>query len=168
MNITGYASVFGNVDSYGDIVEQGAFVDSPNIERVKLCYQHNISDVIGRINQLKEDERGLWIDATILPTSLGKDVSILLEGNAINEMSIGYRIIEQTLDENRNHHLTKLHLIEISIVSRAANEEAVVLSLEKKSELMIDELSEMSDERLTQLKNAIDNEFNARILTKIN
>ena len=58
--IEGYASVFGNVDSYGEIVEPGAFVDSlvaskRNGRKIKMLYQHDPHQPIGVWEDLAED-----------------------------------------------------------------------------------------------------------------
>ena len=48
--IEGYAAKFGNVDSYNDIIQQGAFalfLASEDAKRVRLCYQHDFDNVIG-------------------------------------------------------------------------------------------------------------------------
>ena len=41
--IEGYAAKFGNVDSYNDIIQRGAFalfLASEDAKRERLCYQH--------------------------------------------------------------------------------------------------------------------------------
>ena len=93
--IEGYGAYFGNVDSYGDIIRAGAFalfLASEDAKRVKLCWQHNFDDVIGVIEEMREDERGLWFRAKISNTTLGKDAATLIEDGALNEFSIGYGV----------------------------------------------------------------------------
>lgn len=173
LNVKGYASVFGNEDSYGDIVEKGAFAESLAQEgqRVQFCYNHEMSKVCGVINELREDMKGLYMDVDILPTTLGKDLMILIEGNAIKEFSIGYRTKEfrdETINERTIRHLTQLKLIEVSAVSRAANPEATIISTSRKSENLINSLSELSYTDLLAAERAIKAEQIKRILTKIN
>lgn len=172
LNVKGYASVFGNEDSYGDIVEKGAFIDclAKEANRVQFCYQHRLDKVCGVINELREDVKGLYVDVDILPTSLGKDVMILLDAGAVKEFSIGYRTTEfrdEMVNERTIRHLTKLKLIEVSTVSRAANPEATVISTSKKSEEIIQDLEQMSEAQLNELKTAIIEEYARRFLNEL-
>ena len=71
--VEGYAATFDREpDSYGDVIAPGAFaetVESWNAKTaqgiyVPLLYGHNTSDPeynIGRITEIREDERGLWV-----------------------------------------------------------------------------------------------------------
>lgn len=172
LNVKGYASIFSNEDSYGDIVEMGAFKESLEKEsgRVQFCFQHRLDKVCGVINEIYEDAKGLYIDVDILPTTLGKDLAILIEAGAIKEFSIGYHTKEfrdEMAGEKTVRHLTKLKLIEVSAVSRAANPEAVVLSISKKSEQIIQGLSQLSDAELTGLKAAVVSESAKRFINQL-
>ena len=92
--LEGYAAVYGNVDSYKDIIQAGAFdafLLSEEAKRVKFCFNHDIYKVIGVVEELKSDEKGLWFRAKLSNTSLGKDVAVLIEDGALSEFSIGYR-----------------------------------------------------------------------------
>ena len=136
--IEGYAAKFGNVDSYNDIIQQGAFalfLASEDAKRVRLCYQHDFDNVIGVIESMFEDEQGLRFRAKISNTTLGKDVATLLEDGAINEFSIGYKTVKSSMDEQQNiRTLQEVYLYEISPVTRAANEKATLQASERKEE----------------------------------
>ena len=137
LHIRAYALVFGNVDSYGDIIASkacDAYLASEEASRTKLCYQHNLSDVIGVITDKGVDDKGMWFEADILPTTLGKDVATLMKAGAINEISIGYWANEYHYEkrEGYDHELRILDAItiaEISPVTRAANPQAVVTAI---------------------------------------
>lgn len=172
LNVKGYASVFGNEDSYGDIVEAGAFVESLAVEgkRVQFCYNHDMSKVCGVFNELREDAKGLYVDVDILPTSVGRDLKILMESGAIKEFSICYRTKEfrdEMQNERTIRHLTKLKLIEVSAVSRAANAEATLISATRKSEEWQFDIKSMTDAELNQIKAAITEEFADRMLKSL-
>ena len=86
LHIKAYALAFGNVDSWGDIIAPGAcdkFLASEDFKRMALCYQHNISEVVGVITDAGVDEKGMWIEADVLPTTTGKDVQTLIKAGAI-------------------------------------------------------------------------------------
>jgi HK97 family phage prohead protease len=165
--VEGYAAVFGNEDSYNDIIVAGAFtktIAGKEGKRIKLCLQHDMEDIVGKIVELKEDEKGLWFKAKISNTTMGKDLSILIEDDAINEISIGYQSIVWEVDEVRNVRLLKeVKLYEISFVSRAANEQATIRATEVKAG-QPKPIEEMKDEELIKLKSEIEGEINIRTI----
>ena len=140
MHIKAYALAFGNVDSYGDVILPNAcdkFLASEEADRMRLCYQHDRADVIGVITGKGVDSYGMWIEADILPTALGKDVQLLLDKGALNEFSIGYRTDKCYYEmwEEYKYEIRVLEEItirEVSLVSIAANPKAVLL--DKKDE----------------------------------
>lgn len=131
---TGYGSVFGVVDSYNEVVAAGAFVDSLAEIKAKgrtlpILWQHRTGEPIGnwKIDTLKEDSRGLigegelWLEES----SYAKTAYRGMKSGAITGLSIGYWVRESTFDEKtRIRTLTKLDLVEISIVTTPANDEA--------------------------------------------
>ena len=126
---SGYAAVFENIDSGGDVIEPGAFTKTlaEGWERVKILALHNDGCLpIGRPLELKEDANGLFISARISDTTLGRDVKVLLRDNVLNELSIGYDPIIFEYDENGLRHLREVKLWEVSVVTWAMNQEAVI------------------------------------------
>ena len=136
LTMKAYALAFGNVDSWGDIIAPGAvdeFLKSADFGRMALCYQHDIREVIGVITAAGVDEKGMWIEADVLPTTTGKDVQTLIRGGAIKEFSIGYYADEYHYEKRDGYMsdiriLDKITIIEVSPVTRAANEDAVLIS----------------------------------------
>lgn len=126
---TGYASVFGNLDSYRDVIDQGAFRKTLQefAHRVKVLWQHDPYAPIGRPLVMKEDDRGLYVEAKVSPTTLGKDCLILMEDGVINELSIGYSAIKEAWDsEAKVRRLSEVKLWEFSPVTWAANDLALI------------------------------------------
>ena len=155
MRFEGYLSVFGNVDSYGEVVEKGACVGS--IKSIEACgrylpilenhggWKANASDVtpIGYFESLKEDNVGLYVKGVLYSTVRGKDIYILLKESPRGQMgmSIGYRVIKSrnaTREEYERSgvelYLEEIELLEGSIVTFPANTEARVEDV--KSEIM--------------------------------
>jgi HK97 family phage prohead protease len=133
--IEGYASVFGVVDSYGEVVEPGAFVDSlvksqRTGRRIKMLYQHDPHQVLGVWDDLAEDSKGLYVKGRLLIDKSPKAAEVhgLLQERALDGLSIGYRTIEAKPKEGKPGVLSllKLDLFENSIVTFAANERARV------------------------------------------
>lgn len=168
LHIRAYACAFGNVDSYGDIIEPTAldeFLKSEDAARMKLCYQHNFSEVIGVITDKGVDAYGLWFEADILDTTTGQDVQKLLKAGAINEFSIGYYTNdwhEEKVDGEYYRHLDNISIVEISPVTRAANPKAILL--DAKSEEMTSSLMQMKKEDFERLHEAVNEEYARRVL----
>ena len=173
--VEGYAASFGNVDSYNDRIQKGAFVNTingTNRDRIAFCKDHDLRDVIGVIVDIKEDERGLWFRAKVSKTRDGKDIEVLIEDGALKEFSIGFITKGYEWNEEESvRTLTEVELWEISLVTRAANDQAKLVSTEVKSE---DDTRGLSDDELIERKNKTENELRLlekeitkRILTKI-
>jgi uncharacterized protein len=129
----GYASVFGNRDSYGDIIAPGAFSDSLTEWKAKnatpkLLYQHDPSRVIGVLEEIREDETGLYVKGRLLTNVQdGREALELLRAGAIDSMSIGYMSKNSSYDPDRGiRTLTQIELWEVSLVTFPANDAARV------------------------------------------
>lgn len=139
LHIKAYALAFGNVDSWGDIIAPGAcdeFLKSENFGRMALCYQHDINEVIGVITDAGVDEKGMWIEADVLPTTTGKNVQVLIKAGAVKEFSIGYYADEYHYEKKDGYQydirvLDAITIIEVSPVTRAANPEAVLINAKR-------------------------------------
>lgn len=134
----GYASVFGNKDAYGDIVVPGAFSKTlqERADRVKILWQHDTDCPIGKPTEMREDVKGLYVKGKITPTSLGKDVIMLLQDGVICEMSIGYQTVKEEWDDSTKcNYLKEIKLYEFSLVTFPANELATVTSVKNNSNI---------------------------------
>ncbi len=66
MRFAGYAAVFDRPDKGGDIIRKGAFAKAlKRAGEVPLLWQHKAGAVIGRIEHLSEDKRGLRVIAAV-------------------------------------------------------------------------------------------------------
>mgnify|MGYP001180653590 CR=1 FL=1 len=130
----GYGSMFGNIDSYGEVVEPGAFARSlakHNKEKSKplMLWQHNSAEPIGVWEDLQEDEKGLRGRGRLLTGIRRADEAyIMLKAGAVQGLSIGYREVRAEPD-GTIRRLRELDLREISIVSFPANRQARVQSV---------------------------------------
>lgn len=132
MEFEGYASVFGNKDSWDDIMQQGAFQKTinENFSRIKVLEQHDSWKVIGRPTVLEEDSMGLYFNAKLSDIQAGREMFTLIKDQAITEMSIGYNTIKYLMDEDSNiRTITEVKLWEISPVTWGANELARIKSM---------------------------------------
>lgn len=152
MSFTGYASVFGNVDSYGDVVEPGAFAASLASWQARgflppMLLNHDPYELpIGVWTSIEEDSFGLKVSGMLAATDDGKDVYTLLKMQpqpAISGMSIGYQVTGfQPGDTNSGvaRRLTALDLWEISLVTFPANDLARVDAVKSLAEMSEREL----------------------------
>lgn len=137
----GYGSVFGNVDSYGEKVMPGAFVESLTRHKregsnVLMLWNHDSREPIGVWEDLAEDAKGLWGKGRfLLEIQRAREVHTLAKDKAIGGLSIGYREVE-TEPDGQTRLLKKLDLYEISPVTFPANRRARIESV--KSERMED------------------------------
>lgn len=135
--IEGYAAFFDNVDSYGDIIEKGAFTKTlqENRNRIKVLWQHDINEPIGKPFAMEEDSKGLYIKAQISQTDTGRKAMTLMRDGVIDEMSIGYDVIKDDFKKG-NRMLKEVRLWEFSPVTFAANEKAKITSAKNFSDLL--------------------------------
>lgn len=143
----GYASVFGNRDGGGDIVEPGAFTKTLR-ERgpkgIKMLADHDPTKRIGVWEAMSEDAHGLMVKGRLLTEkAIGKEAHIDLKAGALDGMSIGYRVKSDAYDGRRRARLLKeVDLFEISLVPFPMNEAARVTAVKS---LTVDEIRELED-----------------------
>ena len=122
--VEGYGAVFGNVDTYGDIILRGAFGNTMGKRKVKMLWQHNPDQPIGVWDEMREDDRGLWMKGRILSeVEKGKEAIALMSAGAIEGLSIGYKTIDAEYT-NGNRIIKEIDLWETSIVTFPANDMA--------------------------------------------
>ena len=115
----GYASVFDVVDQGMDVVSRGAFTKSIAARKPKMLWQHDPSQVIGVWDEVREDERGLFVKGRLLKdVQKGREAMALMRVNAIDSMSIGYKTIAATEEgSGAVRRLLEVDLYEVSVVT---------------------------------------------------
>lgn len=139
-SFTGYGSVFGVEDSYGEIVEKGAFEASlkslaAKDRRVPILWQHSWDKPIGVYDAIEEDATGLKVSGTLLTEQVrqASEAHALMKAGAVTGLSIGYYVIDSEKDSKRGVTLlTKLELVEISLVTFPANDDARIDAVKMK------------------------------------
>lgn len=144
---TGYGSVFGNVDSYGEIVEPGAFAKSlarhaKDKSAPVMLWQHNTAEPIGVWENLSEDAKGLTgTGRLVLDVPQARSAYALLKAGALRGLSIGYHVVKSEPD-GAVTRLKELSLMEISVVTFPANTRANVTGV--KSEQIAERMEEFA------------------------
>lgn len=131
---SGYGSVFGNVDSGGDIVHAGAF--SKSIQEWEgrkrmppVLWNHDRNEPIGVYTAMREDEKGLYVEGKLLVDDVqrAREIHALMKAGALDGMSIGYGVRDSSRDRSTGiTNLKDLRLFEVSIVTFPMNEAARV------------------------------------------
>lgn len=162
MAFEGMGAVFGNVDSYGDVIAPGAF--SAWLSDVKAGKQpwpsmlaqhggHGLSaddmTPVGIWTELAEDGTGLVSKGKLANTPRGNELHQLMKMDprpAIDGLSIGYIAKEwepRSKPEDPRRTLKRIDVVEISLVTFPANRLAKVTSVKSVEELY--SLSEIED-----------------------
>ena len=140
---SGYGAVFGNLDSYRDVIAKGAFRDTlrdwkKRGKLPKMLCQHGgwgmgVDDMlpIGLWTGMKEDDVGLYCEGRLfaLETERGRYIYEGMKSGALDGLSIGYDLKEFTLGtkpEEPRRTLKKIDLWEVSPVTFPANDKALI------------------------------------------
>ena len=118
----GYASLFGVPDLGRDVVAPGAFRDSlarRGAGGVRMLWQHDPGEPVGRWLSLVEDRRGLRVRGRLsLGVARAREIAALIGEGAIDGLSIGFRVVEATRDRGSGlRRLLRVDLWEISVVT---------------------------------------------------
>ena len=119
---SGYASLFHEMDLARDVIEPGAFSRSLAVkgaDGVRMLYQHDPAEPIGRWTVIREDARGLYVEGQLsLGAARADAVHANLLNRAIDGLSIGFRAVRSRQDAaRRSRHILEADLWEISIVT---------------------------------------------------
>lgn len=139
----GYGAVFKNVDSYGDVIEAGAFgkwladIKAGKQDWPAMLSQHGAMGLtsedltpVGAYHDLWEDGTGLGLAGEYAATQRGNELNILMRMKprpAINGLSIGYRprkFTQGTKPGEPRRRLHEIDVVEISPVTFPANRKA--------------------------------------------
>lgn len=140
---SGYGAVFNNIDSYGDMIQQGAFKETLQAWEKRGKYppmllQHgggyfggSSDDLvpIGKWTKMEEDDHGLAVEGELFGLSTDRGTYIyesmkegVLDGMSIGYIPVGVEYGQEKDDPDRT--LTKIDLMELSVVTFPANSAA--------------------------------------------
>ena len=128
IRFAGYAAIFDRPDNGGDVIRKGAFADGlKGRGEVPLLWQHKPGAVIGRIEHLSEDSRGLRVIAEV--TDADAKAARLLRAGKLSGLSFGYRV-RQARSGGSVRELLDLDLVEVSLVANPMQPKARVHAVE--------------------------------------
>jgi len=118
----GYAAVFDVEDLNNDAIAPGAFartLSNKRLDDIKLLYQHNPSDLIGRWEEIREDHHGLYVRGVLFADLIrGHEALRLLRAGILDGLSIGFHVVKGDRDPITGvRTLFELDLWEVSLVT---------------------------------------------------
>ena len=135
MRFAGYAAIFDRPDRGGDVIRRGAFAaslaTSGGATTVPLLWQHKPGEVIGRIERLQEDGRGLRVIAELGTGTSAQSAARLIAGGKLDGLSFGYRVRAAGETAAGLRELTELELVEVSLVAQPMQPRARVHAVEQ-------------------------------------
>jgi HK97 family phage prohead protease len=181
MTFVGYAAKFNSpsedLGGFVETIEPGAFRRSLRSRNdVKLLINHDMGRVVASTRagtmKLYEDEVGLRVEASIAPTTDGKDLAISLRRGDLSKMSFGFSVMKDSWNQEMTQRVLKsVRLWEVSVVAMPAYQEteAMVRSLDKAATraqvdadeladafLKIEEGADLSDSEAELIKKVVD------------
>ena len=147
--IEGFGSVFGQEDSYGDVVVPGAFAASLAEHRAAktmpaMLWQHRQDQPIGVWEEMEEDQRGLRVKGRLaMDVAAAREAYALVKVGAISGLSIGFLTKEDDYDPKTNIRTVRaVDLWEVSLVTFPAAKSARVTRIKAAA---VDEILKPSD-----------------------
>lgn len=137
VNKTGQLSnVLGVTKRFVEKITKGAFSKAIQNSKKDIDFlsDHDSSKFLASTrNQslsLREDDQGLYMEATITPTSWGKDAYTLIESRIYQNMSFGFRVIKDSWKQIESNlferTIDELELFEVSVVKNPAYSQSTI------------------------------------------
>jgi len=166
--VEGYASTF-DLDSGGDKIMPGAFKETikkrfeepmaiNGKSKVKVLWQHDQEILIGKLLELVEDEKGLYVKLELFNDPSFPEAERAYKLCKMGEIfcfSIGYKVTDSDYMELEDGSYVRLLknivLFEVSLVTFPMNEKAEVTNVKERNNLM----SEQAVELLKEIKSLL-------------
>lgn len=118
---SGYASVFGGVDSYGDTIVRGAFASTLRQNGMpKMFFNHDWNSIpVGKWTKATEDDHGLLVEGEFTPGLAAADaVRAAMKHGTIDGLSIGGYVKQGDFELTENGRVIRKwsKLVEVSPV----------------------------------------------------
>lgn len=128
MSFTGYAAVFNSPSEplpFIETIAPGAFARSlKSRNNIRMYMNHDSSMLLATTRaktlRLQEDSKGLLASADLPATSVGKDLSILMQRGDVTSMSFGFTVPsggDRWAEDGMTRELRQIKLFEVSVVT---------------------------------------------------
>lgn len=127
--LVGYAAVFNSpadiAGVFTEVIQPGAFTETIKTDPILALLNHNNNLVLGRNTSgtllLREDAKGLYFEIDIPDTTVGRDLTVLIQRGDIDSCSFAFSPDEESWDHEQNiRTLQKVTLYDISVVTNPA------------------------------------------------
>lgn len=164
--VSGYLSSFDTVDSDGDIFQKTAY-DKTIAERkdqIFFLQQHDWSRPLGKFDELKADDTGLYFVGNVINTTYGEDQLKLYEAGVVAQHSVGFVTIKSEKKGNNPRLIQEVKLYEGSAVTLGANSNTPYLGIKTSQKDIKSQISKimnvlksgnLTDETFMQLELAL-------------
>lgn len=170
--VSGYFAAFDSIDSDNDVIRKGAFlkslqengVDSSSNRRIAHLRNHDWEQQIGKLEELREDEYGLFFVSSMGRSTHGNDAFLDYQDGILREHSIGFNYIQDKISEVSDsrvdggffYEVREVKLWEGSAVTFGANSLTPVIDVakgENEYNATIKKLAEITEGIYNALKN---------------
>lgn len=161
-----YSELLGRTEQFREKIAPGAFTKA--VQRAKEIHflaEHDNSKILSstRNNSLKlqEDNNGLYMEATICPTTWGKDYYQLIQSGILSNMSFGFKAVQdewrKAQDGVFERTVNDLDLFEVSVVRDPAYSQSTV------SARGIDVVEDVIPDEIKEEQRSEDNQSDAEL-----
>jgi|GEM_PF-494402 len=143
MSVSGYVNktgewseVLGNTTKFVERIAPGAFAKALQnaTNDIDFLAEHNDKLILASTRngslKLTEDNNGLYMEATIAPTSWGKDYYQLIQDGILRNMSFGFVALKDSWDVREDgvyeRTIEDLELVEVSVVKNPAYSQSTI------------------------------------------
>lgn len=141
MTVEGYvnktekrSNMLGRTQKFVEIIKRGAWQRAlDRAKEIHFLAEHDNSKILASTRngslELHEDEEGLYMRATICPTSWGKDYYQLIKDGILQNMSFGFRVIKDSwrnMGDYFERTVSDLELFEVSVVRDPAYSQSTI------------------------------------------
>lgn len=138
-SFSGVASVYGVQDTYGDIIEKGAFTKTlQENPEVPVLWQHDDSEVIGKGTVSEQGNKIMLSGQLDLDDPTAAKAYRKMKNRLVKGLSIGFLSIKRTFGEEDGKYIRRiqeLKLMEVSVVTFPALAQAQITSVKAADEL---------------------------------
>jgi HK97 family phage prohead protease len=130
MKFSGYAAVFNSASrdlgGFVEYIKPGAFARSlASRNKIMLLWNHDTSMPLASTRNgsltLREDKRGLFVEATLPDTTLGRDIAAQVRSGLTDSMSFGFQVKRDSWNATGDQRtLEDVALFEVSLVTSEA------------------------------------------------
>ena len=152
-NVEAVFSVFGNVDSDGDVVVPGAVKSGFKDTQVPMVFAHKWDQPIGKGTIVQDNEKAVFKGSFFMETEAGKEAYNLVKSMGdLQQWSFGFRVddsevapfkkSEEQGDEYDVRYLKELTVYEVSPVLVGANQETYTLAIKSGEDTIYEKTQE--------------------------